>query len=289
MRISEDAVKLLLLVSITISFGVFMEVINIIFFWTVSPINFLLHFLTFLLVFFPPFFFLYLENVKKVQIEENFINLLKDLVESVKGGMNLYQAFQHVKNNNYKALTPLVKKTANRLALGIPFENCMELFAKETKSSLIARIVASLIESQRFGGNIIDTMESLSQVILEIEKMREERKTFVSGQLITGYLIFFVFIAIIIGMDKFLFPQLAKINIGGGATSLEAAGFSGVGISKEVIESFKPIFRDLIIIQGVFSGLLVGKMAEGSIINGFKHSLIFTSIGILAYLASQLI
>ena len=44
------------------------------------------------------------------------------------------------------------------------------------------------------------------------------------------------------------------------------------------------IFRILIIIQGFFSGLVIGKLSEGSILSGLKHSIALVIIGSLALL-----
>jgi len=283
--VSKEIEIAILFISASISISVFIEIFNFLFFYGIPFINILLHIFAFLIAIVPTAIFFYLRRARLIEIEENFVSFLKDLVEIVRGGTNLYQAIQHAKNNDYKALSVYVKRAANRMALGMPIDKALILFSKEINSKLISRIVLSLIESQNYGGNIIDTVESLSNIVLEVEKIREERKTFVSGQLITGYLIYFVFLAIIIGMDVFLFPQLVKFSgIGSAGTT------SGIqGLSQEIISSFKTFFRDIIFIQGFFAGLLIGKMAEGSIVAGIKHSLIFSVVGLIAYLVSSVL
>ncbi|MCK4714961.1 MAG: hypothetical protein KAT35_05260, partial [Candidatus Aenigmarchaeota archaeon] len=45
-------------------------------------------------------------------------------------------------------------------------------------------------------------------------------------------------------------------------------------------DMFPPeIFINFIVIQGFFAGLATGKMAEGSLIAGIKHSIVLTVIG----------
>jgi len=43
------------------------------------------------------------------------------------------------------------------------------------------------------------------------------------------------------------------------------------------------MFRNLIIIQGSFAGLIVGKMSEGAVIAGVKHSLFMVFIGTIIF------
>ncbi|MEM0333027.1 MAG: hypothetical protein QXX30_00995, partial [Candidatus Aenigmatarchaeota archaeon] len=46
---------------------------------------------------------------------------------------------------------------------------------------------------------------------------------------------------------------------------------------------FKNVFRDIIIIQGLFAGLCVGKMSEGNVVAGIKHSLFMIFVGMIVF------
>jgi len=103
--------------------------------------------------------------------------------------------------------------------------------------------------------------------------MREERRASVHSQVIQGYIIFFVFIGIMMTLDLWLFPQLTKTAL----SSSFKAGASGVGgISLGGAASFdmSSIFFSLIMIQGFFAGIMIGKFSEGTLKNGLLHSLI---------------
>jgi hypothetical protein len=52
----------------------------------------------------------------------------------------------------------------------------------------------------------------------------------------------------------------------------------------KLINDYKAVFRNLIVIQGLFAGLSVGKMSEGAIIAGAKHSLFMMFVGVIAFL-----
>jgi len=59
-----------------------------------------------------------------------------------------------------------------------------------------------------------------------------------------------------------------------------------VGISSfgDISGFYADVFRILIIIQGFFSGLVIGKLSEGSIISGLKHSIFLVVLGSIAML-----
>jgi flagellar protein FlaJ len=206
------------------------------------------------------------------QVESNFPNFLNDVVSGVESGMTLPQAIESASKNDYGILSPHIKKMANQIDWGIPFDRVLNTLAKGTRSRVLKRTVATIIETHRSGGNISDVLKSVGESIREIEKIREERKSHVYSQILTGYVIYFVFLAVIIGLQKFLMPTLAF----GGASEM------GIGPAESGIV-YKDIFQNLIIIQGFFSGLAIGKMSEGSILAGMKHLIVFVAIGFTAF------
>lgn len=227
---------------------------------------------------FPIMLFVYNGYRQKKQMEEMFPIFLRDFVETIRGGVTLPQAFKALRKNDYKTLTPLVGKIAAQLDWGIPVDTVLMNFSKETESKLITRIISSVIESHRFGGNLADTFEALSNTSLEVEKLRQERRLYLQSQMLTGYIIFFVFLAVIIGLGKFLVPSLSEVSAAGLGT-LTGGGASPTDLSAQ----YKIIFRNLILLQGLFAGLAVGKMAEGSEISGVKHSMIMMVVGIVVF------
>ena len=90
-------------------------------------------------------------------------------------------------------------------------------------------------------------------------------------QKIKAHVIYFVFIGVIVGLQKFLMPTLAF------------SGASKFGMGPTETVSYKDVFQNLVIIQGVFSGLAIGKMSEGSILAGLKHLIVFVAIGFTAF------
>ena len=206
------------------------------------------------------------------EIESNFPNFLNDVVSGVESGMTLPQAIESTSRSDYGALSPYIKKMSSQIDWGIPFDQVLKSMAKKSRSRVLKRTVSTIIETHRSGGNISDVLKSVGESIREIEKIREERKSHVYSQILTGYVIYFVFLAVIIGLQKFLMPTLAF----GGASEM------GMGPTGEELE-YKDIFQNLIIIQGFFSGLAIGKMSEGSILAGLKHLIVFIAIGFTAF------
>ncbi len=222
----------------------------------------------------------YTAIAKVKALEDSFPQFMRDLVETVRAGMTLPQAIDSISNNDYGKLSPYVKRLNAQLQWGIPFGKAFLKFTRSTKSPLIGRIGSTIIESHRFGGNLTDVFEAISTTTIEIERLREERKLYVNSQLMSGYIIFFVFLGVIIGLQRFLVPTLSNISV----KELTL----GTATSTDIALEYKSIFRNLIILQGLFAGLVIGKMSEGALSAGIKHSLFLLVIGLVTYTIATL-
>ena len=198
------------------------------------------------------------------KIEEAFPQFLHDVTNAIETGMTLPQAFRVVKHNDYGPLSKYVREMAAKLEWGIDFERVLNDFASKVRSPTITRSIRAIIEIHRSGGYIGTILEAVAESQTMIERIKKERAASVYSQMINGYVIFFVFLGVMFGLSNYLVP----------AFQWEAAGgITGLG------ELYRQIFRNLIVIQGVFAGLAIGKMSEGSVFAGIKHSLVLVSVG----------
>jgi len=218
----------------------------------------------------PPFLLFYSRYKMGKEIEEQFIMFIMDLTEAIDSGMTLPIALKHSTKRSYGVLTPYVNEIHSKVDWGIPFEQALSMFADKIKSVPIKRSVGTIIETYKVGGKISDTLKAIGQSLIEISKIKQERSASVQAQIVTSYLIFFVFIFILVILQAFLIPALGSAAVAGGFEEVpeEMPG-----------ELYSNTFVNFIIVQGFFAGLATGKMAEGSLVAGFKHSLVLIVIG----------
>jgi flagellar protein FlaJ len=207
--------------------------------------------------------------------EEKFPDFLYDIVDGVRSGMPLTQAIKISRNNDYGALSSFVRKLAAKIDWGMNFDKALTYFADSIGSKDIKRSTRTIVQSYYSGGEIADVLEAVAQNMREIRKLKKERQLELYGELITAYVVFFVFLASIIMFSKFILPLLfvsANIQpITGGEESL-----------RFILLSFDRIFTYIIIIQAIFFGLIIGKLIYGSYKAGVKHSIFMTAVGYLA-------
>lgn len=213
----------------------------------------------------PPLGTMYLDRKKTQEIEKHFPNFLRDITANIKTGMTLTQAIQSTKRNDYHILNPYVDDMIAKIDWGISFERVLQNFSDAVNSPIIRRTVKTITETHKSGGKIGDVLESVANSVQEVEKIKKERSSRIYSQMMNGYIIFFVFLGVMWLLSSFLVPAFQSSEMGAGTENIAA--------------TFDVLFLRLIVIQGLFAGLSIGQMAEGSIVAGFKHSFALGTIG----------
>ena len=272
-------------------FGLATMIVDAIFFLNAEDMN--LFFFIFgiaLVITLSPFMLnIVLENKKEQGIDEMFLEFSRNLAESVNTGTPVSKSIINMRKKNYGPLSLHVQKLANQIELGIPVHRALQNFGNDVGSPVINRAIALIMEAERAGGEIDYILDSVANSISEIEKLRKERKAAIYNLVVQGYIIFFIFIGIMLVMQFKILPLTA----GSGTTigffttdvnqlkDLSVGDVSAEGLTPEIITRQ---FLYLLIAQGVFAGLTIGKLAEGTMKAGIKHSFI---LSITAFLVSS--
>ena len=225
--------------------------------------------------------------------EEKFLEFARSLVESVESGTPISKSIVNMSQKDFGSLTPHIKKLANQIELGIPLQKSLETFAYDTRSKTIIRAITLIREADKTGGNINTILESVAKSVSEIEKLKSERRAAISSLVVEGYIIFLVFIIIMVVMEIQIIPLTSQIGFGTGG-NIDALPSGAAEIGATVGEGFDPneftfAFLGLLVFQGFFAGLVIGKLSEGNIKAGIKHSFIMVSMAILISTGAKLI
>ena len=243
---------------------------------------------------------------KQKEIERMFPEFVRNLVGAIKSGMPAPKAITHVAEEDYGALTPHIKKLANQITWSIPLHKALQRFAEETRNPIIRRTISTVIEAEESGGNIEEVLESITQSVVNIKKIKEQREAAIHSQVVQSYIIFLVFIVVLVVIQNLLMPYIARMQ----QTTIPGLEESG-SVIKPVpdiltkvrfdlssprgfimsfgrwMASMRGIFLMIAVIQGFFAGIVLGKLSEGEFSAGFKHSLIMIIISFLIITIAQ--
>jgi len=222
------------------------------------------------------------ENKRQKELELKFLEFVRALVQTVKSGISVPKGILQVANEDYGALSPYIKKLAYQIEWGFPLHDALNTFSKDTNNSVIKKSVSIVTEAEKSGGNMGDVLQAVTDSVFSIKKIKEERRSSVYSQMVQGYIIFFVFIGIMLVLQIYLIPKIAVL--GGGATvglGTSVGGFIEGGAKPVSIAELDKTFVWLIVIQGLFTGLMIGKFTEGEFKMGVKHSFMLMVVGYL--------
>lgn len=233
-----------------------------------------------------PFVFSIIHETKVAgEKEDMFLEFARNLVESVNTGTPVSKSIINLKNKSYGVLSSHVQKLANQISLGIPLNAALKTFSKDVNNKTISRALTLIGQAEKAGGNIGEILESVAEAVSMSDKLKKERKATVSALVVQGYIIFFVFMIIILVMQFKILPMLSGLG-GAGTAGLFGVGAGGASVSAEELSG---AFLYLLLVQGFFSGLTIGKLAEGSVKAGIKHSFALMLLSFLVSIGSNLL
>ena len=249
--------------------------------------------IAFVIAGFPFFLFLIFEGNKMREIESMFLEFSRNLVENVKAGTPISKSILNVRTKDYGELNPYINKLANQISIGIPIQVAFETFSRDLQNKTISRAITIISESEKAGGKIEDILSSVVNSVSQIEKLRKERRSAIYNLVVQGYIIFFIFIIIIIVMEFKILPIAAGLSESfGDVSSQDIASIGNILGGQGKIATPEQLARPFLwflVIQGFFTGLIIGKLSEGGIKPGLKHSFILVVVAILINTGSKVI
>ncbi|MBT4165574.1 hypothetical protein HOE04_00875 [archaeon] len=233
-----------------------------------------------------PFFIaLIIESKDVKEKEEMFLEFARDLVEGVRAGTPISKSIANIRSKDYGILNLYVRKLANQIALGIPMQIAFQTFARDARSKTISRAITIISESEKAGGRIEAILESVARSVAQSDKLKKERRASMYTMVVQGYIIFLIFIVIMLVMQFKILPIAPSLNMA--SEQVQENPISTGSLSKilptgktATPEELARPFIWLIVVQGFFIGLVIGKLSEGKVKAGLKHSFILVVISL---------
>jgi len=226
----------------------------------------------------PPSVAFFIDNNWRSGIDANLPNLLRDIADAQRTGLSLPRAVSESSKRNYGPLTPELQKMAAKISWGIPFDQAMRSFTDTADTELNNRAAILILEAQRSGGVIEDIFDSAQKHVEDILALRKERLGQMKPYIWIIYAAFIIFLLVIVVLFNTFFYPMAEMY-----TEFQGNQFTNMGLNPQVLESYKILFLHMTIVEGLFSGLVAGKMGEGKAKSGLKHSSIMILIGWITY------
>jgi len=201
-------------------------------------------------------------------VDEHLPDLFRSIVQAQEAGMTLPQALEEASKRRYGPLSAELKKMVARISWGESFEEALQSFGERVGTSLTTQTVPLVIEASRSGGRVEKVFDPLGRFVQSTLTAERERSAQTRPYVAIVYVAFFVFLFTIIMLFKTFFVQMS--------------GLSVVQFALITPDEARRIFFHMSTVQALFGGLVAGKMGEGTVSAGLKHSVVLLVSGYLA-------
>jgi flagellar protein FlaJ len=186
-------------------------------------------------------------------------DFLRDLSEVRKTGLSPEKCIISLAHRDYRNLSPIVKRVATALALGMSLELALKKALKGIREWFVLAVFRFLTDSISVGGGspeIIDSLARFTQNLAEVEEEMRRR--------LRSYIALPYFGVVMIASSPIIILWLLT----SGAQEVDP----------NVLAPLILVLSSGAIINSYVMGLVAGKVSQMSIAAGFKHSAIMTTL-----------
>jgi flagellar protein FlaJ len=217
---------------------------------------------------FPSAILNYIDYKWRKAIDEHLPDLFRSIVQAQETGMTLPQALEEAAKRDYGPLTSELKKMTAQISWGMNFEDGLLTLGRRVNTVLVQRTLPMIIEASRSGGHVEKVFDPMGKFIQTTLLLDKERRTQTRPYIAIIYVAFFVFLFTIILLFRSFF-----------------AGVEGLPLLTTAMmqqSQMQRLFFHMTLIQAFFGGLVAGKMGDGTVSAGLKHSLVLMLCGYVA-------
>ena len=223
-------------------------------------------------------FYSHLKAKRKKQIEEQLPDFLREISSSTSSGMTIFDAIKSAARGEHGRLTPELQKMSAQLSWGISIKEALDNFAKRMKSDIVKRMSITVNKALEIGGNTSAVFNAAAKEIDQAKRVEEQRKAEMSLYSIVIFISFFVFLAVILIIDKTIFAAIADLDIQEMGT-----GVAGLNISPVDQSMLKNTFFSFVLVQSLGGGLLGGFMMDGRLSSGVRFGFVLVLISFFIF------
>ena len=226
----------------------------------------------------PVSFYLHSINKIKREIQNRLPDFLTEIGDSLSAGMNAFEAIKVAEKGRYGKLEPEIKKMKSQLSWNISIRNVFNNFANRMKTGIIKRIVVTINEGLIMGGNNSRIFKAAATEINQVNNIENERRANMSVYMAVILLCFFVFLAIILIIDKTIFTTFFDLQS-------SQASKAGDIISINTIDQLqlKYAIFSFVFAQSIGAGVLAGYLIDSKISSGIRYGVALAIISFIVF------
>ena len=223
-------------------------------------------------------FYNHLKTKMKREIENQLPDFLREISSSTASGMTIFDAIKSASKGDHGKLTSELNKMSSQLSWGISVNEVLDNFAKRMKSDIVKRMVITIKKALEIGGNTSSVFNAAAVEIDQAKRVEEQRKIEMSLYSIVIFISFFVFLAVILIIDKTIFAAIFDLQ-----AQMAGQTLGNMSIAAIDHDLLKYMFFSFVLVQSIGGGLLGGFMMDGKLSSGIRFGFILVLVSFFVF------
>ncbi|HTT16978.1 MAG TPA: type II secretion system F family protein [Thermoplasmata archaeon] len=217
--------------------------------------------------------------------ERSFAQFLFEMADAMRGGIDPAKALVELAKTHTNILAKPLRIASDSVRLGRPFGSILREMVSSMRSSLITRYAGLIADASSIGGETATVVYRAAKDMDDFVKIEEEREKQLMLPVAVIYIAFAVLMAVLFAL-LYIAPTLGTLNISflGAGSPLSASGPAPTVVPKLSFDTLKERFFELMLINGLGTGAIIGAFTEGKARYGLIHSLGLVAATAVAFL-----
>jgi archaellum biogenesis protein FlaJ (TadC family) len=215
------------------------------------------------------------EMIRIRTYERAFAAFLFEMADAMRGGLDPAKALVELSKTHTNILRKPLRVAADGVRLGRPFDKVLRDMVRNMHSSLITRYAGLIADATGIGGETATVVYRAAKDMDDFVKIEEEREKQLLLPVAVIYIAFGVLMAVLLALLS-IAPDLGTLNVSflGFGTPLSGGKSGGaVAIPRLDFGTLKERFFELMLINALGTGAIIGAFTEGKARYGILHSL----------------
>lgn len=215
--------------------------------------------------------------------ERAFAQFLFELADAMRGGLDPAKSMVELAKTYTNILAKPLKIASDGIRLGRPLDAVLTDMVRPMQSPLIRRYAGLIAEATAAGGETALVVYRAAKDMDDFVKIEEEREKQLMLPVAVIYIAFSVLMAVLFAL-LFIAPELGTLNISFiGLGTLPTSASATTSVPHLAFSTLKERFFELMIINALGTGAIIGAFTEGRARYGILHSLALVAATAIAF------
>jgi archaeal flagellar protein FlaJ len=223
-------------------------------------------------------FYNYIKTKKITDVQDHLPDFLREISGSTASGMTVFDAINSAAQADHGKLSPEIERIASQLSWGISVHDALTNFAKRINTDAVKRMTITINKALEIGGNTSSVFEAAAKEIDQAKRVEIQRKAEMSMYSIVIFISFFVFLAVILIINKTIFSAIFELQ-----DQMAGQAIGNMQIAHIDQDLLKYTFFSFVLVQSIGGGLLGGFMMDGKLSSGVRFGFILVLVSFFVF------